>query len=233
MSATHLPPGRVASESRNSRADSGRSRSAIIGYGNSGGRATVGDRERLAAEKLARGDLTLEPIHRGDGLRATLLGGLGVDLECPSHADTKHWESGSQQNPRRERLTVGKQWHHEPRVGKQRLVGHEADVRSQLLVEELLERERTLPLRRIVRIERSLRPALLDRGDDSRRIADRPPVEGEHGRRRRIAGQTLGLQDVEPRKQRAADVGDPLVVQRPAHLLVVMREFELPQHAAR
>jgi hypothetical protein len=40
----------------------------------------------------------------------------------------------------------------------------------------------------------------------------------------------LAFKDVEPRKQRAADVGDPLVVQRPADLLVVMRDLELPQH---
>jgi hypothetical protein len=70
---------------------------------------------------------------------------------------------------------VGKQWHHVLRVGKQLLVGHAADVRSQLLVEELLELERALPLRRILRIEWWLRPALLDRGDDSRRSPiDRP-----------------------------------------------------------
>jgi hypothetical protein len=59
---------------------------------------------------------------------------------------------------------------------------------------------------------------------------DRPPVDDEHWRRRRIAGPTLGLQGVGPRKQRATDVGDALVVQRPAHLLVVMRNLKLPQH---
>jgi hypothetical protein len=66
-------------------------------------------------------------------------------------------------------------------------------VGAELLVEELFELERSLPLRRIRRIERWVRPALLDRGDDARRIADRAPVEGEDGRRRRIAGQALGL----------------------------------------
>jgi len=45
-----------------------------------------------------------------------------------------------------------------------------------------------------------------------------------------VAGQALGLYGVKPRKQRAANVGDALVVQRPAHLLDVMRDLNLPQH---
>jgi hypothetical protein len=51
-------------------------------------------------------------------------------------------------------------------MGKQFVVEGAADVRSELLVEELLELKRAAPLRRIVGIERRLGPALLDGGDD-------------------------------------------------------------------
>ena len=91
----------------------------------------------------------LEPIHRGDCLRTALLGRLGGDRESPSHANAEQRKSGSQQHPRREPLTVAKQGHDQSRMGQQLLVERAADVRSQLLVEELLELERALPLRRI------------------------------------------------------------------------------------
>jgi hypothetical protein len=68
-----------------------------------------------------------------------------------------------------------------------------ADVRSQLFVEEFFELERATPLRSIIRVKRRLRPALLDRRDDSSRIANRPSVDREHGRRRCISGQALRL----------------------------------------
>ena len=97
----------------------------------------------------------LEPIHRGD-CRTALLGRLGGDRECPSHANAEQRKSGSQQHPRREPLTVAKQGHDQSRMGQQLLVERAADVRSQLLVEELLELERALPLRRIQRIKRGL-----------------------------------------------------------------------------
>jgi hypothetical protein len=74
------------------------------------------------------------------------------------------------------------------RLGKQFVVEGAADVRSELLVEELLELKRSPPLRRILWVERRAQPALLDLRDDSGRVPDRPGVEGEHRRRRGIAG---------------------------------------------
>ena len=79
------------------------------------------------------------------------------------------------------------------RMREQLVVEGTADVRSQLLVEEFFQLQRATPPRRIIRIERRLRPALLDRRDDSRRIADRPSVDREHGHRRSITSQTLRL----------------------------------------
>jgi hypothetical protein len=68
---------------------------------------------------------------------------------------------------------MAEQWLQKLRVGKQLGVGRASEVRSQLIVEELLEFERATPLSRILGVERWPRPALLDRGDDSGRIADR------------------------------------------------------------
>ena len=52
------------------------------------------------------------------------------------------------------------------------MIAGAADVRSELLVEELLELKRTTPLGRILRIERRLGPPLLDGGDDPCGVAD-------------------------------------------------------------
>jgi hypothetical protein len=125
---------------------------------------------------------------------------------------------------------LGEQWHHQLRVGKQLVVEGAADVRSELLVEEVLELERATTLRLILGIERRLRPPLLDRGDDPRRVADRAPVGREYWCCRGVAGQAPGLYGVETRQQRAANVGDALIVKCPPHLLDVVRDLELPQH---
>jgi len=49
------------------------------------------------------------------------------------------------------------------------------DVRPELLVEELLELEGARALGRSTRIERRLGEGLFERGDDPRRVVDRPP----------------------------------------------------------
>jgi hypothetical protein len=67
---------------------------------------------------------------------------------------------------------MAEQWPHEVGAGKQLGVGRAPEVWSQLLVEEVLELERATPLRRILGVQRWLWPALLDRGDDSGRVAD-------------------------------------------------------------
>ena len=75
-------------------------------------------------------------------------------------------------------MTVSEQRHHQFRVGKQLVVEGAADVRSELLVEEVLELERATPLCVILGIERRVRPLFLDGGDDPCRVADCPPVDG-------------------------------------------------------
>jgi hypothetical protein len=56
-----------------------------------------------------------------------------------------------------------------------------ADVRPELLVEELLELQRAAPLVRIRRVERRRRELLLEGRDDRGRVAYRPAVELDHG----------------------------------------------------
>jgi hypothetical protein len=101
--------------------------------------SAVGNGEGVADEIPARGDLALEPIDRSDHLRAAVGGCLGVDLEPASHTNTQHWEAGAEQGACCGRLTVGEQRHYQLWMGKQFVVEGAADVRSELLVEELLK----------------------------------------------------------------------------------------------
>src|SRR5262249_9270464 len=111
---------------------------------------------------------------------------------------------------------------------EQLVVDSAPDMRAEFFIEEVLELEGALPLGRILGVERRLRPALLDRGDDSGRVPDRLPVESENGSRHPTAKAFRG-QRVENWEEGAPSVGDPLEVQRPADLLVVVRDLELPE----
>ena len=66
-------------------------------------------------------------------------------------------------------------------MGEQLLIERTADVRSELLVEELLQLESAMPLLLILGIQRWLMPTLLDCSDNSRRIADRALVDRSTG----------------------------------------------------
>jgi hypothetical protein len=112
-------------------------------------------------------------------------------------ARTQRRES-REQVPCRERITLREQRHHQFRMGQQLVVERAADVRPEPLVEELLELKRATPLGGILRIQRRPWPALLERGDDSRRIADRPAIDREHGHRRGLSGQLLASRACRP-----------------------------------
>src|SRR5207244_10727100 len=111
------------------------------------------------------------------------------------------------------------------------LVEHEPpDVRPELLVEPLLERERPAALRGITRVQRRLWLALLERRDDRRRIADALAAEFEHGERV-VAAVRQPQRDggVRAAYRGAQAIRDRLVVERPARLLAVVRDGDVPQ----
>ena len=100
----------------------------------------------------------------------------------------------------------------------------------QLLVEEVLELQRARPLGGVGRVQRGLRRVLLERGDDGGGVADRAAVELEHRQPALLAARLVHRAGaVEPRHRRAQLVRNPLVVQRPARLLVVVRELDVPE----
>ena len=105
-------------------------------------------------------------------------------------------------------------------------------VGSQLLVEEVLELERAPARAGVGRIERRLGVTVLDGLDDPRRIADCHAVELQYGERRR-AGEAPRDRPVASRLHRASHMGDALVIERPAHLLVVVRHLEVPEDGRR
>src|SRR5688500_15444951 len=100
----------------------------------------------------------------------------------------------------------------------------QARVRTELLVEELLELERPPAL---FRVKRGFRVEALKLRDDARRVADPAAVEHEHGQRVTAAQPPRGPV-MEASVQRVPRVADALVVERPAHLLVVVRDLEVP-----
>ena len=104
-------------------------------------------------------------------------------------------------------------------------------MRAQLLVEEVLQLERAAALLGVGRVERRLGVALLERGDDRGRVADRAAVHLQHREGRCCSPRVSQKRDrdVHPRQRRAADVRDPLVVQRPARLLAEVRDVDLPE----
>jgi hypothetical protein len=81
-----------------------------------------------------------------------------------------------------------------------------------------------------IRVQRWLGIALLERGDDGRRVADALAVELEH--REGLVSPTREPErdeHVQPRHRRLAVVVDALVRQRPPHLLAVVRDADVPQ----
>ena len=104
-------------------------------------------------------------------------------------------------------------------------------VLAQLLVEELLQRQRALAFGRVLRVQRGLGVAALERGDDGGRVPDRLAVEGQDGERLLApAREPEGDRHVRGRHGRPAGGGHALVVQRPAHLLAVVRRGDVPEH---
>ena len=102
-----------------------------------------------------------------------------------------------------------------------------AQRRAELLVEIVFQCERALPRVGVTGIQRRLGIALFERGDDMRRIADRPAIQEQDWQRaapRRAPGadQVAGAEHLTAMR-------DALVVERPADLLVEVRERDVPQ----
>ena len=68
----------------------------------------------------------------------------------------------------------------------------------------------------------------LELRDDARGVADPAAVEYEHGQRVATAKSPCRAA-MEAGVQRAPRVGNALIVERPAHLLVVVRDLEMPE----
>src|SRR6266849_5805570 len=102
-------------------------------------------------------------------------------------------------------------------------------MRSELLVEEILYRQCPSSRDRILRIKRGVRVALFEHFDDAGRIADGLFPEHEH-RKCRAAREPLCDDRVAAGNLGASNVGNALVVERPTHLLVVVRDLQMPEN---
>ena len=105
----------------------------------------------------------------------------------------------------------------------------QAQIRPELLVEVVLDLKRAAAVGWIVREELGLRVAALELPDDERGVADGEPVELQD-REGGTGPEPPGDLRVPARDRRAADVREPLVVERLARLLVVVGDLEMPQN---
>jgi len=193
----------------------------------------VGDAEALADQVFAtvRRQLRLEAVQRRDDLlpchdRRFLVPNAETQPRVGAGVEAEQAFGFAERARHRRRGDLGE---HRRLVG-QLVEGKQARVRPQLLVEEVLQLEGVAALLGIGRVERRVRVALLDRSEDRGRVGDRAPVHLQQRQGDALAaGQREGDRDVAPRQRRAADVGDPLVVERPAHLLAVVGDVELDQ----
>src|SRR3954454_16722824 len=196
--------------------------------GDERGDREVGDAEAVAHEVAVRLQLAAEALAGEVHLLQRVRDALVVDAEHLPHARPHEGELGTGEREARATGARHEGPQEETGVG-QGVVDHEqARIRAELLVEEVLEIERPAALLEVRGVERRVRVGVLEVGDDARRIADRVPVldeDGEGGRR--AARQLTRELAVPPGNGGLADVGDALVVERPADLLVVVRDLEV------
>src|SRR5439155_4896159 len=196
------------------------------------GGGQVGDAEALADQVAGGLELGLEAVERREHLLAAARRACIVDLHVSPHHDPEGGEEGAVEatsaRPEAEREGGRRE------LGlRQELVEERAPhVRAELLVEEVLERERPAARGVVGRIERRLGSQALEALDDARRVVDRLAVEHEDGDRL-LPRHPQHARNVEAGQERAAYVGDALPVERPARLLVVVREAELPEDGRR
>src|SRR5207244_889992 len=194
-------------------------------------RREVGHAEAIADEVARRLELGLDAVERGDDLLPAARRARSVDPHVLPHDGADGWEQrtvdASRAGPEAERQEGDR----EIAVGEEPVEDRPPDVWAELDVEVLLELERAAPGRLVAGVERWVGMQALERLDDARRVGDRAAVEHEH-RYRSLSRQPEHPRDVERGKERAADVRDALPVERPARLLVVVGEAELPEDRA-
>ena len=141
------------------------------------GGGQIGDRERVADEVAARTDLLLDAIERALERLPRL--GHAIRADAVVVRDERPCEPERRAEEPRARLVVRAREDRagERRVAEDQLEDQAPDLRAELLVELVLERERAGALRGVRRVERRLRPAPLDLGDDPRRVRVRLTVD--------------------------------------------------------
>src|SRR5438132_5055311 len=192
----------------------------------------VGDGEAVADEIAVRPELGFDAIERGKDLgvpdgRAGRADPVAEPVQRAEPGNERaEGPAGARAHPGREHLRDA------PRVTREQVVDeHRSQGGAELFVEEVLERERSLACAFVYRVQRRLRLQPLQRLHDARGVGDRLAVEDEHGERG-LPGCPQRPREIAEEK-RAADVGDALEVERPAHLLVEVGDGEVPEDGER
>src|SRR5512132_1511298 len=196
-----------------------------------GGGGEIGDREASADQVITAVALRLDPVEGGGQRFPAALHRLLRELIAPAHVAPGDWERGPESGPSSEAAgprLIGR--HEVERVVEVFPRFPEPDsphVVAGVLVEEFLQLEGLPALIWIGGIERRVRIATLERLDDPRRVDDPLSVEIEDWQGPAPPREGHGFRATG--HQRMSPVQDPLDVQRPADLLVVIGEAVLPE----
>ena len=234
MSSTQRHPARSATLSRS--CTSSRGQGSGSGYGNSGGR-TIAVMTAAAARSA-----TPKRSPRGNRWgRSQIRGGRGNHRVSPALAAPpqrrRPCSCGTGSHEREEGAPDEKRPGTEPIRRHARALGGAIEVRRQkrpadvgcnLFVEERFDREGAGPLRGIGRIEGWGRGAGAHLGEDPVRPDEWRAVDHED-RELVLPGEEADARHVEAGDERPADVRPALVIERPAHLLVVVRDAEVEE----
>lgn len=190
----------------------------------------VRDRKTVTDEVAARLKLCLDTVEGGSHLGRSRADGRRVDpvAELVEHREDREHRSHSALGAFAEAHPERESGNHTVRVvHEHRAEDCCAELMPELLVEEVLQLHGAPARGFVARIERGIRAKLLERLEDSRRVADRLPLEKENRQCRAPGRPERSRQVVE--EEGFPDVRDPLEIQRPANLLVEVRDGEMPE----
>src|SRR4051812_49108566 len=191
------------------------------------GRRQVRHGERVADQIAAWAGLRLDLLESVPDDLARVRDAVRPDLVAPLHDGREHRTQRLEQTDSR---IVGAVEQPEKLLRLREVVIEQdaAQVVPAALVEVLLELERPAPFLRIGGVEGWFRPLSLDLLDDPGRVADRASVQLQD-RRGATCSQPARPEFLQRGRHGATHVTNPLVVERPTRLLVVVRDLEVPK----